>query len=107
MSRREDLNFVASEADLTQEEYIERPTAKLQLSERVLKDWIEKNKKNLENKRVWKTPFVAFISLAFTRVTATFKETFTIGAEIWEGICALALIGMAIWLICFWKCLPR
>ncbi len=87
-----------SESDLTPDVYVERPTAQLKLSERVLKDLIRRNKKNLVNKSIWVTPFGILIALLFTRVTATFKEALGISAEIWVSLCTLAIIGMICWL---------
>lgn len=99
MSNREEIRLEVPESDLTQEVYVERPTAKFQLSERVLKYWLEKNKKRLENKSAWRTPFGIFISLGFLRVTSTFNNVFGLNSEIWKVICFAVIVGVFIWLI--------
>lgn len=86
------------ESDLVQEYYIERPTAKLELSEQTLKTWLQKNIKNLERKYTWKTPLITLLPLLLTLMTAAFKDFLGLKAETCKLIWIIIIFGIILWL---------
>lgn len=104
MSEENRINRInISELDLTPEYYVERPTAKFEISESTLKTWLHNNVKNLESKHAWKIPLVTLLPLLLTLMTTSFKDIFGLNAEtcklIWIIIILIIFLGLlySIW----------